>query len=116
MVLSSNDFEHNYAPYNEDQKSYVAVPKPSLNGGLYTGEAFAPGAAYRNFPAPPDSVSLITNNLSSANPPPGAAPAPLRVARAGRGPSLRARSGPAHPTAFGLPHVATVCLSATVAP
>ena len=72
MVLSSNDFEHNYAPYNEDQKSYVAVPKPSLNGGLYTGEEFAPGAAYRNFPAPPDSVSLITNNLSSANPPPGA--------------------------------------------
>jgi hypothetical protein len=72
MVLSSNDFEHDYAPYNEDQKSYVAVPKPSLNGGLYTGEAFAPGAAYRNFPAPPDSVSLITNNLSSANPPPGA--------------------------------------------
>ena len=72
MVLSSNDFEHNYTLYNEDQKSYVSVPKPSLNGGLYTGESFSNNAPYRNFYTPPDSVSLISNNLSSANPPPGA--------------------------------------------
>ena len=72
MVLSYNDFENNFATYNEDQMSYVPPANKSLNGGLYTGEAFAKDAAYRNFPTPPDSVSLITNNLSSANPPPGA--------------------------------------------
>ena len=72
MVLSSNDFEHNYATYNEDNNSYVPTPKASLNGGLYTGQPFSPAAPYRNFPTPPDSVSLISKNLSSANPPPGA--------------------------------------------
>ena len=47
------------------------IPPPSLNGGLYTGEPFLANAPWRNFPARPDTVNLITVNLSSANPPPG---------------------------------------------
>jgi hypothetical protein len=51
---------------------YAPPPPPSLNGGLYTGEPFAAGAPWRNFPATPDGVYLTSVNLASANPPPGA--------------------------------------------
>ncbi len=61
-----------YALYNADHASYVSAPKPSLNGGLYTGEPFHPNAEYRNFPNQPDAVHLHTVALNSANPPPGA--------------------------------------------
>ena len=50
----------------------VIIPGPKLNGGLYTGERFAQGAAYANFPATPDVDYLTHVNLKSANPPPGA--------------------------------------------
>jgi hypothetical protein len=50
---------------------YIPPPKPSLNGGLFTGEEFHKDAPYRNFPQMPDSVYLHTKTLSSANPPPG---------------------------------------------
>ena len=72
MIVPSNDFEHNFSNYNVDNRSHVPPPKPSLNGGLYTGEAFADKASYRNFPVQPDAVHMIANNLASANPPPGA--------------------------------------------
>lgn len=52
--------------------NYVAPPQPSLNGGLYTGEAFHRDAPYRNFPNQPDIVHLRSETLLSANPPPGA--------------------------------------------
>jgi hypothetical protein len=71
MILPSNDFEHNFTGYNIDNMSHVPAPKPSLNGGLYTGESFKPNAEYRNFPVKPESLYMISN-LSSANPPPGA--------------------------------------------
>jgi len=60
-----------YAVYNADNSSYISAPKPSLNGGLYTGDQFHQNAPYRNFPNVPDSVHLHTVALSSANPPPG---------------------------------------------
>ena len=72
MIHPSNNFEHSYTEYNVDKKSHVPPPRPSLNGGLYTGEAFSRNAPYRNFPVKPDAVNMIKNNLSSANPPPGA--------------------------------------------
>lgn len=72
MVVPSNDFEHSYVDYNADNRSHVPPPKPSLNGGLFTGEAFLKDAPYRNFPVKPDAVHMVANNLSSANPPPGA--------------------------------------------
>jgi hypothetical protein len=48
------------------------MPPPSLNGGLYTGQPFAEGAPWRNFPALPDSGFLLNTALQSAHPPPGA--------------------------------------------
>jgi hypothetical protein len=48
------------------------APAPSLNGGLYTGEPFAPDAPWRNIPVVPDATYLTRVNLLSANPPPGA--------------------------------------------
>lgn len=50
-------------------ESSVPPPKPSLNGGLYTGEPFAPGAAYANVPVIPDVSYMIHYNLRSAKPP-----------------------------------------------
>lgn len=50
-------------------ETFVPPPKPSLNGGLYTGEPFAPNAMYANFPAVPDAGYMIHYNLRSANPP-----------------------------------------------
>jgi len=50
----------------------TVIPLPILNGGLYTGEPFAKGAAWANFPATPDADYMTHVNLKSANPPPGA--------------------------------------------
>ena len=54
------------------QQTPVPLPKPSLNGGLYTGEPFAKNAPYANVPVIPDVGYMIHYNLRSANPPPGA--------------------------------------------
>ena len=51
---------------------YVPPPQPSLNGGLYTGAPFAPGAPWGNVSVVPDAGYMIHYNLRSANPPPGA--------------------------------------------
>lgn len=54
------------------QLNYVPPPKPSLNGGLYTGQPFQKDAPWANIPVIPD-VDYMTNvNLRSANPPPRA--------------------------------------------
>lgn len=50
----------------------VTIPPRAMNGGLYTGQSFAPGAAWANVPVEPDVVAL-SKNLQSANPPPRAA-------------------------------------------
>ena len=59
-----------YSNYYQDKIGYISPPKPSLNGGLYTGEKFHDNAEYKNFPAKPDAVYLHKENLKSANPPP----------------------------------------------
>jgi hypothetical protein len=51
---------------------YIPPPKPTLNGGLYTGEPFAKNAPYANIPVVPDTGYMIHYNLRSANPPPEA--------------------------------------------
>jgi hypothetical protein len=51
--------------------TYVPPPQPSLNGGLYTGEAFKQDALWRNFPATPDAGYMNFVNLRrNGNPPP----------------------------------------------
>ncbi len=59
-----------YATYPAERA--VPPPKPSLNGGLYTGQPFAPGAPWANVPVEPDAGYMVHYNLRSANPPPGA--------------------------------------------
>lgn len=54
------------------EKEFVPPPQPSLNGGLFTGEPFAPGAPWGTVPVVPDAGYMIHYNLRSANPPPGA--------------------------------------------
>lgn len=48
---------------------YMPPPKPSLNGGLYTGEPFAKDAPWANVPVVPDVGYMIHYNLRSAQPP-----------------------------------------------
>lgn len=47
----------------------IPPPKPSHNGGLYTGEPFQPNAPWGNVPVVPDAGYMIHYNLRSANPP-----------------------------------------------
>jgi hypothetical protein len=67
-------------PYNSVPKheayefiatGYVKVPEPSVNGGHYTGEKFATGAEYRDFPVKADAhyfnEQLSTPGASSQN-------------------------------------------------
>lgn len=44
------------------------IPPPSLNGGLYNGEPFA--GPWGNVPVTPDAVSMTTQTLKKAQPPP----------------------------------------------
>lgn len=50
----------------------AGIPPRDLNGGLYTGEPFAPNAPWANVPAIPDASFMIHHNLRSAKPPPEA--------------------------------------------
>ena len=45
--------------------TYVPPPGPSLNGGLYTGQPFAQGAPWRNYPVAPDAGYYNFTNLPS---------------------------------------------------
>ncbi len=54
--------------------SLSSLPPPALNGGLFTGEPFAKGAPWRNFPATPDAGYMVNVNLlAGGNRPPGEA-------------------------------------------
>lgn len=55
--------------YPLDFQGHVPPPPPSLNGGLFTGEAFHKGAPYGNVPVMPDGAYMHTVNLLSAKPP-----------------------------------------------
>lgn len=48
----------------------VPVPERSVNGGLYVGAPFKDGAQWANVPVVPEP-DTYTQNLASANPPPG---------------------------------------------
>ena len=48
------------------------IPSPTLNGGWFTGEQFAPNAQYANVYVVPCSAYWNSENLKSANPPPQA--------------------------------------------
>jgi hypothetical protein len=52
-----------------DSSKPVPPPAPKLNGGLYTGQPFAPDAPYANVPVVPDAGYLTHYNLQSAEPP-----------------------------------------------
>lgn len=52
---------------NKNQSS--GIPPRSVNGGLYTGTPFEPGAPWGNVPVVPEA-DTYTQNLQSANPPP----------------------------------------------
>lgn len=59
-------------PYSYiDYTSPVPVPPPSLNGGLYTGQPFQPGAPWANIYVKPEA-DTYTQNAKSAMPPPNA--------------------------------------------
>jgi hypothetical protein len=45
--------------------SFVLPPPPTLNGGLYTGQPFAPDAPWRNFPVTPDAGYYNFANLAT---------------------------------------------------
>ena len=72
MEVAPYNRDDNLHAYNADLQSYVSYPKPSLNGGLFTGEAFHKDAPYANFPNKAEAVHLHTSTLTSAGPPPGA--------------------------------------------
>ena len=55
-------------PYSE----WVPPPKPSPNGGLYTGPEPPTNAPWASISVTPDVDYMINQNLRSANPPPGA--------------------------------------------
>lgn len=54
------------------QWTYVQPPPPTLNGGWFTGEPYAPDAPWRTINVTPDVAFLVHRNLRSADPPPGA--------------------------------------------
>lgn len=55
--------------YIDDEQSPVPAPHPSVNGGLYTGEPFKPGAPWGNVYVRPDA-DTYTQNIKSAIPTP----------------------------------------------
>lgn len=56
-------------PYSYIEPGPVPVPPKRANGGWFTGEPFAPGAAWGSVAVTPD-VPGMAANLASANPPP----------------------------------------------
>ena len=64
-----------------EYSSPVPLPPRLSNGGLYVGEN-AKGN-WGNVPVPPESHILTTQNLLSANPPPGAIRIPISLERPG---------------------------------
>lgn len=56
----------------ESYATFVPPPPPSKNGGLYTGPEPPKNAPWAAIPVVPDVDYMIHENLTSANPPPGA--------------------------------------------
>jgi len=71
-ALKVMSFSQCYSYLPGSSNGPVPPPKPSLNGGLYGGAPFTPGAPWANVPVTPDVDVYIHQNLRSANPPPGA--------------------------------------------
>lgn len=71
-------------PYSEvTWKGAVPAPPRKLNGGLYTGEPFAPGAPWANVPVEPE-VGALAAHLAATRGPEGATPdAPAQAAAIG---------------------------------
>lgn len=59
-----------FSYYDFEKVGYMPAPKPSLNGGLYTGEPFRQGAEWANIPVTPDATVYINKNLRNGNNPP----------------------------------------------
>ena len=66
------DNTQNYGDYSFEKFGYMKPPKPSPNGGLYTGEAFKKGSTYADVKVTPDAFFMNNFTLASAKPPPGA--------------------------------------------
>jgi hypothetical protein len=66
------DTTQKYGDYLFEEFGYMKPPKPSKNGGLYTGEEFKKGAQYADIDVIPDAFFMNNFTLSSAKPPPGA--------------------------------------------
>ena len=60
--------DYSYLEPSENIKA--ADLQPIANGGLYTGVAFS--GPWGNYPSQPDATYMVTKNLATANPPPGA--------------------------------------------
>ena len=52
-----------------NNNAFSPIPKPALNGGLYTGEPYYPNAPWANVPVVPSAAYMNHMNLRSANPP-----------------------------------------------
>jgi len=62
-----------FSEYDFEAQGYQPVPKPTLNGGLYTGEPFDSNAPYGYIHVDPDATEYMYNNLRRGhNPPPNA--------------------------------------------
>jgi len=72
-----------YGDYSFEKFGYMKVPESSKNGGLYTGEEFAKGAAYGDVKVIPDAFYMNNVTLASANPPPGATEQAIHDVRPG---------------------------------
>lgn len=66
------DNTQKYGDYSFEKFGYMKPPKPSPNGGLYTGEPFKKGSTYADIKVTPDAFFMNNITLASANPPPGA--------------------------------------------
>lgn len=58
-------------------------PPFRLNGGWFTGEPFRKGAGWADVPVLPEAGYMISTNLKSADPPPGATSQYVGVPRPG---------------------------------
>jgi hypothetical protein len=89
-----------------NSSSYEHPPKPTLNGGLYTGEPFAPNAPWRNFPIEPDAGVYAFGNLRGIAPEAALYMLPGGGLRPGNSTPLL----PAEHTSSRIAHLNAVCI------